>query len=601
MSALQILRRLTGLRWWSLIPAVLSGALTLLAAGALTVVSAWLITRAAQMPPILELSVAVTAVRALGVSRAVFRYASRLTSHDIALQAAARARVRMFRALAAAEEQQVSGLRRGDFLARAGADVDTVADVIVRVLIPVGVAAVCSAAAVGFAAALHPGAALVLALGLAIAAVLAPWLVGRGAVAAERARAAAQPEYARRLEAILTDAATLRVRGTLDEHRRGAHAAAQALAAADAAAAPAGAAGRAVATAARLGSALLVLLVAVWAGGAAGHSAQWLAVLALLPLAAFEACEDLPEAAITWARARGALSRLDEMTAGHGAAETAGAATSGRGTDPDSAGSASRPGADRDVGSGIGSSADPAAGASAEAADLPPRLVARDLRWGRATEIGHADRIVLEPGHRYLLTGPNGVGKTTLLRTLAGGLPARGGTVRLESSGAAGSGPGPVREDRVSPATVLYCPADGHLFATTVRDNLLVGAPYARDEEVAGILETVGLADWAAGLPHGLDTVLTSGADSVSGGQRARLLVARALLTEAPILLLDEPTAHLDAAAEAALLELLAAPQLPGRRAIRTVVVVRHQRLDDRGAAPAGLPQAGYETISPGE
>lgn len=133
---------------------------------------------------------------------------------------------------------------------------------------------------------------------------------------------------------------------------------------------------------------------------------------------------------------------------------------------------------------------------------------------------------------------------------------------------------------------------DEHIFATTVRDNLAVGAADATTEQMWEVLEAVGLADLVRNLDRGLDTVLSDGAAALSGGQRRRIIVARALLTDAPTLLLDEPTEHLDADGEAAMLALLGVkdggssgasgggevPPLPGARARRTVIVVRHPR-----------------------
>src|SRR5699024_187908 len=127
----------------------------------------------------------------------------------------------------------------------------------------------------------------------------------------------------------------------------------------------------------------------------------------------------------------------------------------------------------------------------------------------------------------------------------------------------------------------LFVAEDGHVFSTTVRDNLAVGAPHATDETMARTLRAVGLGAWVAGLPDGLATVLPAGADDMSGGQRRRLLLARALLTDAPILLLDEPFEHLDDAGSAELRALLAAPELPGARPERTIIVVEHPRMAD--------------------
>ena len=167
-----------------------------------------------------------------------------------------------------------------------------------------------------------------------------------------------------------------------------------------------------------------------------------------------------------------------------------------------------------------------------------------------------------------------------------------GGTVRL------GGVPLHGLSDEQLRCRIGYFAEDAHLFATTVRDNLLVVRGDAGDDELCGALDRVGLADWLAGLPDGLDTVLEGGAASVSAGQRRRLLLARALCSTAPVLLLDEPTEHLDRDAAAPLLRGLLTPDgLFG--ADRTVVVATHHLDDDRAlectrlvitAAPQAAP-----------
>ena len=131
-----------------LLMAVALGVLSLGSALALAGVSAWLITRAWQMPPILDLSVAVVAVRALGISRGVLGYCQRLASHDTALRAAADTRVTLYRRLAHASAEVAMRLHSGELVARIGASVDELSDVLVRAVLPIAVAAVLSVAAV---------------------------------------------------------------------------------------------------------------------------------------------------------------------------------------------------------------------------------------------------------------------------------------------------------------------------------------------------------------------------------------------------------------------------------------------------------------------
>ena len=211
-----------------LLLAVALGVLSLGSALALAGVSAWLITRAWQMPPVLDLTVAVVAVRALGISRGVLGYCQRLASHDTALRAAASARETLYRRLADAPADVVMRLHSGELVARIGASVDELSDVLVRAVLPIAVAAVLSVAAVATIALISPAAGVVLAVCLTIAGVAAPWLAARAAAAAENV--AAQHHSGRDVAVMfaLEHAPELRVAGRLDdaiaesEHRHGA-------------------------------------------------------------------------------------------------------------------------------------------------------------------------------------------------------------------------------------------------------------------------------------------------------------------------------------------------------------------------------------------
>ena len=476
-----------------LLLAVTFGVLALGSALALATVAAWLITRAWQMPPVLDLTVAVVAVRALGISRGVFSYCERLTVHDAALRASGHARVGLYRRLTEVAPETALRLHSGDLVARVGASVDDLADVLVRAVVPICVAAVLSGAAVVIIAPISPMAALLLALCLLVAGVAAPWLSGRAAAATERL--ATRHHSARDTATLLAleHAAELRVAGRLEQviaesvakHRELGRAQ-------DRAAAPAAAAS-AVSTAAVGVSVLGAVLIGIMVSG--HTSPMSLAILMLVPLSAFEATAALPAAAAQLVRSRIAARRLTDLTEAVG----------------------------------------------------PPR--------SRPT----SEPVRLRPGDRLAVLGPSGCGKTTLLMNL--------------SSGHA--------EDPEKPVTAAFFAEDAHLFDTTVRDNLLVSRGDAADAELTAALDAVGLGDWLAGLEDGLSTMLPGGAAAVSAGQRRRLLLARALISDFPVVLLDEPTEHLDAADSD---RLLTALLTPGELfdADRTVVVATHH-------LPAGL------------
>ncbi|BBZ44427.1 thiol reductant ABC exporter subunit CydC [Mycobacterium parmense] len=512
--------------------AIALGVLSLGSALALAGVSAWLITRAWQMPPVLDLSVAAVAVRALAISRAVLHYCERLVTHDTALRAAGTARAQLYHRLARGPAAAAVRLHSGELAARVGADVDELANVLVRAVIPIGVAAVLAVAATAVVGVISPPAAAVLAACLLVAGFVAPWLAGRAAATQEEV---ARQQYSQRDTAAmiaLEHAPELRVAGALSgviaESVRRRRSWGSAL---DQAARPAAIA-EALPTAA-VGASVLGAVVA-GIGLAPAVAPTTLAVLMLLPLSAFEAMTPLPAAAVQLTRSRIAARRLLDLTAADHSVESIEQV-------PDAAAPAGTPRLSADIRSGH-----PAASASTRVA------------------------LELAPGARLAVTGASGSGKTTLLMTLAGLLPALQGRVLLDGVEASRFDEDDLR------CAVSFFAEDAHVFDTTVRDNLLVARGDCGDDELTAALDAVGLGGWLAGLPVGLSTVLTGGAQALSAGQRRRMLLARAVLSPARIVLLDEPTEHLDALDAERVLRDLLAPGSGLMSADRTVVVATH-------------------------
>ena len=512
-----------------ILAAIALGVLSLGSALALAGVSAWLITRAWQMPPVLDLSVAVVAVRTFAISRGVLHYCERLATHDTALRAAGTARAQIYSRLARGPAGAAVRLHSGELVARVGADVDDLANVLVRAAVPIGVAAVLGLAATAVVAAISPPAAAVLAICLLIAGFVAPRLAGRAAALQEEVARQHHSDRDTAAMIALEHAPELRVAGALPdviaESQRRQHAWGDAL---DAAARPAAIA-EAVPTAA-IGASVLGAVVAA-IGLAHTVAPTTLAVLMLLPLSAFEAMTPLPAAAVQLMRSRIAARRLLDLAP-------------------------ARP------------------NPSENSASAPPAGTGRlsvDMCSGHvdAARPTRAD-LDLSPGARLAVTGASGAGKTTLLMTLAGLLPPLDGRVLLD-----GTDLSQFDEDELHRAISFFA-EDAHIFATTVRDNLLVARGDCPDDELMAALDAVGLGPWRAGLPEGLSTVLTGGAQALSAGQRRRLLLARALISPARIVLLDEPTEHLDAIdAERVLCELLG-PNSQLMSPKRTVVVATH-------------------------
>ncbi|MFW0796636.1 thiol reductant ABC exporter subunit CydC [Gordonia sp. CPCC 205515] len=538
-----------GLRGRPVLRSILLGVGGALSALGLAALSAWLITRAWQMPPVLFLSVAITAVRALGISRGVFRYLERLATHDLALGAMATARERVYRALADGAPAYSVMLRRGDILARTGDDIDEIGNALIRGVIPIAVGAVTSVAAVVIMAFVSVWAAVVLAIALIVSGAIAPWLAARGSArsiadgsaAAHRAADATltalwhAPELtvARRRDRVL--AAQI----AADEESRAAADRGMRWQAAAAAATPLSM-GVSLLAACLIGIHLASGLPGSLADVASGHGVtpMLFGVLILLPLSSFESTGPLTEAGIQLEQSRQAAARLMALIDGAGPAVpelTDGPLDRAIRTDP-----------------------------------VAIEIDALRCGWPTGPDLGPVEGVTatLRPGSRMVVAGPSGAGKSTLLLTLAGLLTPHSGSTTCRSTD-----DGAVVDAR---AAVCYFAEEGHVFATSLAENLLVARGDATRAQLSAALDAVGLGEWVAGLPDGLDTELDGGAESMSGGQRRRLLLARALLHPAPVVLLDEPTEHLDDADAQGLLRRLLDPGGGLFGPARTVVVVTH-------------------------
>lgn len=459
--------------------AVAAGVATLGSALTLAAVSAWLITRAWQMPPVLDLTVAVVAVRALGISRGVFRYLERLATHDTALRGMTSGRTRLYERLSEGAPAATLRLRRGDLMARAGADIDTLGDVVVRAIVPICVSVIMMVAAIVLLAFTSPAAALILFVALLFAGVLAPILAAKAARISETEGSTARAEFTEAAVRALDHGPELRVASRLDETlQEAASANRAAVRARDRATVPGAFADAALPLsigASVLGSLLVgISLYGPTGGTPGGMTPMALAIIVLVPLAAFEATSVLPAAAVQLTRARVAASRIVDLL-------------------------------------------------DATAAEPFDVTAAEPVRGAAAEQVSDRVGVEVAPGDRVAVIGPSGVGKTTLLMGLAGLIPSAG---QLDGA--------------------RFFAEDAHLFDTSILENLRVARGDVDKDEAAVALEKVGLQHWIAELPDGIDTTLVGGARAVSGGQRRRLLLARALLSDAPVLLLDEPTEHLD-------------------------------------------------------
>ncbi len=520
---------------------------------ALLAVSGFLLARASQQPNIVAISVAVVAVRGLSIGRGVFRYAERLSSHDAAFRVLATVRVRVYQRLERLAPAGLRDFRSGDLLARLVSDVDATQDLFIRGITPPLIAFLVGAGAAGLCLVLLAPAGAVLAAGLLVAGLGVSWLAAARARQAGRRTAAARGELGTQVVDL--------VAGAADVHAFGAQEAVLArVSAADrelTRLARGSAAGTALGTglsAAVAGLTLWgVLMLGVAAVGSGTLTRVPLAVITLTALAAFEAVTALPAAAIQLGQARASAERITGVLDAPDPV-----------TEPDDP----RP--------------------------LPGVPLSVQLRGAQVRyepdgplAIDGVD-LDLTAGRRVALVGPSGAGKSTVAAVLLRFCDLVGGTATL-----AGADLASYRTDDVR-RVISGCAQDPHLFDTTIAGNIRLARPGVSVSELDEAAARARLLPWIRSLPQGWDTAVGPGGTAVSGGERQRIALARALLANPALLVLDEPTAHLDPDSRRALTaDLLAATrgratllithELDGLDQVDEIVVLDQGRVAERG------------------
>jgi ATP-binding cassette, subfamily C, bacterial CydC len=481
------------------------GVLTILFGVGLMGTAGYLISRAAEHPDVLSLTAAIVGVRFFGLARPIARYFERLASHDVALRALGRARVRVFAAIEPLSPAQLEDLRHGDLLSRFVADVDSLQNLYLRGLEPPLVALVAGGASVALAAVFLPAAAIVLSAGLLAGGIVVPAVAGALSRRAAARQADARGALTAELVETLSGSAELVAFGREADRLDAVRAADAQLVRVARRSAFADGTADALLLLVTGTTVVGVLAVAVSANAGGRLDRVLIALLALLALAAFEAVQPLSavvrELGATLAAGRRILELTDRIPAVVDP------------VDPLPAPSAPFTIALERVSARYGP-------------DGPPVLDAFDLR--------------LEPGRRIVLLGRSGAGKTTVVRLLLRFLDPERGRVTL-----AGRDLRRYRQEDVR-RVVAVAGQDAHLFSTSIRENVRLARPGATDADVERALAGARILDWAEALPDGLDTPVGEQGRELSGGQRQRIGVARALLADAPVLVLDEPTAHLD-------------------------------------------------------
>ncbi|WP_420176130.1 thiol reductant ABC exporter subunit CydC [Luteococcus sp. OSA5] len=476
--------------FWSTVLATLTSG----ASVALMAVSAWLLSRAAEHPPVLYLEVAAVGVRFFGIVRGVSRYAERLVGHDLALRMQGALRVRAYDHLSGTT---LLGRNRGDLLTRVVADVEAIMDVVVRVAVPLLSASLVMLGTSIAMAFFSPASAAVLLGTALVAGLVLPWLTQRVSRSADEHAVWARAELAAVVDQISRSAVDLVAYGRQEEVLARQEVLQEQLEAADRRAAWT----RGLGTAGQVLAAGVAVTAALWIGGRAVVDGQLLgrnlAVLVLTPLALHEVLSTFTQAAQTWTRARTSITRVATLL------QTP------------------------QVGRGDRPSSEPVSRAGLE-------LHGVTIGWPDGEPLVQGLDLRLEPGQRLAVTGPSGVGKTTLAATIMGLIPPLAGHITTRGQ-------------------VSYLAQDAHVFATTLAENVRIGNKDATDEQVADALRRAGLS---------LDPLRVVGEQgaTLSGGEVRRLALARLLVQQSPgtgaqLYLLDEPTEHLDRGTADALMD----------------------------------------------
>lgn len=479
----------------------LLGGLASLCAVALLGTAAWLISQASEYPPVLTLTVAAVLVRTFALGRAFLRYAERLVGHDAAFRGLTELRVRVYERLERISPVGLGRFTKGDLLNRLVLDVDAALDLPLRIVLPWAQAVFVSVITVAFLAWLLPGVGLIVGLIVVLALIVSPLIIGRTTRRAEYLLAPSKAELTSVVVTALNSCADLSANGRILDTTTRAHIIDDSITALSRRESFALGIGGAIATVLQGLAICVTLVIAIPAVASGRIEPVWLAVVALLPLALIEVLATLPGSALAYARLKGSADRI----------------------------------------AGVMDSPDPVvAQKNPMALDAGPSDIAlRDLSvsWSAARVLNGISFDLLA-GHRLAVVGPSGSGKSTLAAALMGFLPHEG-SARIEGIELSSVLGDDLREH------ISVLSQQAHIFDTTIDENIRLGREID-ESAVWRSLEQAQLAVWARSLPDGLQTSVGTFGMSISGGEAQRLALARFLVQPRPVVILDEPTEHLD-------------------------------------------------------
>lgn len=592
-ASLRTLKELTGIGVRAATGPVIMAAITSLMAAALTALSGWLIVRAAEGPAMMYLMVAIVGVRFFGLGRACARYAERLMTHSKVLAAANILRLRAW----VGAWQSVSSVRallRGDaLLERLVGGIDELRDGVPRVIIPPAAHLLVMTAALITTACILPQALIPVLFAVLVSTFVAPWIVLRADARAEALARRSTAQMLRLGTGMLSAAEDLRANGvaTTAEKANGALDA-ENLSALQKGSTAQGV-GRTLVTLSWFGAALASAVIAYPLAVDGTVRAPEAAIVVLLCTGMLESSLGHVEAVRSWpafsrllatiapsvrdvslegvvatstlkrsvpteaevdthvlprrverlrARAEAEMEELleaDRQRAHRFDRPESGAKADSKAVRPP------KPGEPTLVSCGTPQEL------GVKVAETDPALSLQDAaaRWPGMDHPVFTDlNMNARAGSWTAVTGPSGSGKSTVLATVLGFLPLESGRVLAS---------GEVLEGEQLRGYAAWCPQAAHIFESTLEGNLMLARDRSdrpSEEELIEVLRRVGLGEWFDALPQGLRTPVGAGGSFLSGGQRQRLAVARALLVNSPVLLLDEPTAHLDAESARALM-----------------------------------------------